>query len=537
MNRIEILDCTLRDGGYVNNWEFGENNIKSIVNNLTASELEIVECGFLTNKVKEDKDSSKFPTIESISGILPRKTANTDYVCMINYGEYNIEDLPDYDGKSVSGIRVAFHKKDLEGALEFCTGIVQKGYKLFIQPMVSVSYSDVEFIELIRKSNEVSPYAFYIVDSFGVMKRSDLMRFFHLVDHNLDKNIYVGYHSHNNIQLSYSNAQALVDLKTKRKLIIDSSVFGMGRGAGNLNTELFVEYLNDVNGGHYKTKPLLQIIDEVLNNIYMSNYWGYSLPHYISAKHNCHPNYATHLSAKDTLTAEDISNILMMLDELQKVNFDEEYIEKLYLNYQSHKINDSEHINKLREIFRGKNVIAIAPGMSINDGVKSIQDLSKQPNTLTVSVNFKPQKIEVDYVFISNLKRYDQLEIENSKNLVVTSNVTGALDAAYKVNYIDLLIENLSVSDNAGLMLIKLLSKLEVKSIKLAGYDGYSYDAYENYVEKDLALIKKKAIVDALNEGMEKSLRDFTKHTDIQFVTSTRYVNLEANWYEGNYIW
>lgn len=529
MNRIKVLDCTLRDGGYVNNWEFGENNIKSIINKLRSSELEIVECGFLTNKVNEDKDSSKFSTIDSFSDFLPQSRGNTDYVCMINYGEYNLEDLPEYNGKSVSGIRVAFHKKNLEEALEFCDGITKKGYKLFVQPMVSVSYSDVEFIDLIKKSNAINPYAFYIVDSFGVMKKSDLMRLFHLVDHNLDKNIYVGYHSHNNIQLSYSNAQALVDLKTKRKLIIDSSVFGMGRGAGNLNTELFVEYLNDVNGGHYKTKPLLQIIDEVLNNIYMSNYWGYSLPHYISAKHNCHPNYATHLSAKDTLAAEDISNILLLLDESQKVNFDEEYIEELYLNYQSHKINDSKDINKLKEIFRGKNVIAIAPGMSINDGVKTIQELSKQPNTLTVSVNFNPQKIEVDYVFISNLKRYDQLEIEDSKKMVVTSNVTGASDAALKVNYIDLLIENLAVSDNAGLMLIKLLSMLEVGSIKLAGYDGYSCDAYENYAEKDLALVKKKTTVDALNDGMKKTLRDFTKHTDIQFVTSTRYVDLEAN--------
>jgi len=528
MNRIKVLDCTLRDGGYVNNWKFGENNIKSIVNKLSASEIEIVECGFLTNKVKKDKASSKFLTIDSISDILPRNKNNTDYVCMINYGEYNLEDLPEYDEKSMSGIRVAFHKKDLECALEFCKGIIQKGYKLFMQPMVSVSYSDVEFIELIEKSNEISPYAFYIVDSFGVMKRSDLMRLFHLVDHNLNKDIYVGYHSHNNIQLSYSNAQALVDLKTKRKLIVDSSVFGMGRGAGNLNSELFVEYLNDVNGGQYKTKPLLQIIDEVLNNIYMSNYWGYSLPHYISAKHNCHPNYATHLSAKDTLTAEDISNILMLLDESQKVNFDIEYIEKLYLSYQSHKIDDSVDINKLKEIFRGKNVIAIAPGMSINDGINVIQNLSKQSNTLTVSVNFNPQKLEVDYVFISNLKRYDHLELENSKNLIVTSNVTGALNAAFKINYIDLLIENLAVNDNAGLMLIKLLLKLEVDSIKLAGYDGYSYDAYENYVENDLTLIKKKNIVDELNDGMKKSLRDFARHNDIQFITSTRYVNLEV---------
>ena len=137
-----------------------------------------------------------------------------------------------------------------------------------MQPMVSVSYSDEEFINLINRSNELNPYAFYIVDSFGVMKRKDLMRLYYLVDHNLSNDIFVGYHSHNNIQMAYSNAQALVDLKTKRQLIIDSSVFGMGRGAGNLNTELFIEYLNELNGNKYRIKPLLKIIDQVLNPIY-----------------------------------------------------------------------------------------------------------------------------------------------------------------------------------------------------------------------------------------------------------------------------
>jgi 4-hydroxy 2-oxovalerate aldolase len=527
LKRIKVLDCTLRDGGYVNNWEFGENNIKSIINKLSDSELEIVECGFLTSKVKEDKDLSKFSTIDSFSDFLPQSSGNTDYVCMINYGEYNLEDLPEYNGKSISGIRVAFHKKDLEEALEFCVGITKKGYKLFMQPMVSISYSDAEFIDLIKKSNAINPYAFYIVDSFGVMKKNDLMRLFYLVDHNLEKSIYVGYHSHNNIQLSYSNAQSLVDLNIKRKLIIDSSVFGMGRGAGNLNTELFVEYLNDVNGGHYKVKPLLQIIDEVLSNIYKSNYWGYSLPHYISAKHNCHPNYASHLSSKDTLTAEDISNILMTMDESEKVNFSQEYIERLYLDYQSHKIDDSGDINKLIGVFNGKDVIAIAPGLSINQSEKMIQDLAELPNTITVSVNFKPKNLDVNFVFISNLKRFEQLDDWNSSNLIVTSNVTNAKDSAYKTNYIDLLIENSAVSDNAGLMLIKLLSKLGVNSIHLAGYDGYSYDAYENYFEKDLTLVKHKSIVDDLNEGMIKTLKNFSKTLNINFITKTKYVDLE----------
>jgi 4-hydroxy 2-oxovalerate aldolase len=521
MNQIKVLDCTLRDGGYVNNWHFGEQNINFLIQKLTASEMDIIECGFLSNKITFDKDSTRFPTIDSMKALLPT-TKTAMYVCMINFGEYAIADIPSCDG-SIEGIRVAFHKKDLHAALELCQGIQQKGYKVFIQPMVSVTYSDIEFVDLIKQANKINPYAFYIVDSFGVMRRNELMRLYHLVDHNLDKDIYVGFHSHNNIQLSYSNAQALVDLKTKRKMIIDASVMGMGRGAGNLNSELFVEYLNDINGTHYKVKPLLQIIDKVLNTIYQSEYWGYSLPHYISAKHNCHPNYATHLSAKDTLTAEDISNILMKMSDDKKINFDVEYIESLYRQYQAHKVDDRETIKQLTAVFQHQQVVVIAPGKSINDHEAKIKEMIALPDTLVVAVNFVPHQFKTDYIFVSNLKRYEQLTITDHHQLIVTSNLTSAKEVEYQVNYIDLLVENPLVSDNAGLMLIKLLTKLQVKSLYLAGFDGYSYNAYENYAEKEMTFVKTKPVVDLLNNGMRYVLSDFKKQIQLSFITASHY--------------
>ncbi len=523
MNRIKVLDCTLRDGGYINNWEFGSGNIKKIIQKLADANINIIECGFLTNKIKYRSECSKFVRIENIANFLPKERENIDMVCMVNYGEYDLKDIPYYDGSSINGIRVAFHKNDLKGALELCRGIVQKGYKIFIQPMVSVAYTDSEFIKLIEVVNEIKPYAFYIVDSFGVMKRKDLLRLYYLVDHNLIEDIYVGYHSHNNIQLSYSNAQTLVDLKTKRRLIIDSSVFGMGRGAGNLNTELFVEYLNDINDGNYKSKPLLQIIDQVLNNIYLSSYWGYSLPHYISAKHNCHPNYASYLTDKSTLTIEDISNILSIIDESKKSNFNKAYAESLYFNYQEHKINDSFSKSMLKEIFKGKTIIAIAPGSSINVDTDKIIQESHMPNTIIVTVNFKPEKLKSDYVFVSNLRRYEEIKDKVKTNLILTSNIKNNSINEYIINYVDLLNELQNVRDNAGLMLIKLLISLEVDSIKLAGFDGYSYDVNTNYVEKAMAFVKKDSIIDALNEGMNKMLIEFSKQIKIQFITKTKY--------------
>lgn len=527
MNRIKILDCTLRDGGYINNWEFGNENIKKIIYKLADANIDIIECGFLTNKIQYNNQCSRFDTIQKIVEVLPEERQNVDMVCMINYGEYDLRDLPDYDGSSVNGIRVAFHKNDLNSALEFCKCIRQKGYKLFIQPMISVSYTDSEFIKLIEAANEIKPYAFYIVDSFGVMKRKDLMRLYYLVDHNLAEDIHVGYHSHNNIQLSYSNAQALADLKTKRELIIDSSVFGMGRGAGNLNTELFIEYLNDVNGGNYKSRPLLQIIDQVLNNVYLSNYWGYSLPHYISAKHNCHPNYASYLTDKNTLTVEDISNILSVIDEDKKNNFDKVYGEYLYFNFQAHKIDDGISKKKLVEILKGKTIIVIASGSSINVDIDKIAHESAMPDTIIISVNFKPEKLSSDYVFVSNLRRYEELKDKVKSNLILTSNIKTDSNVEYSINYIDLLNEIQSVRDNAGLMLIKLMINLGVKSIKLAGFDGYSYDAHTNYAEKNMAFVKKNSVVDELNEGMKRMLSEFSKQVKIEFITKTKYFELE----------
>ena len=524
MNKIKILDCTLRDGGYVNNWEFGKDNIKKIVSKLVDANIDIIECGLLNNKFNYNEECSKFDTIEKVAKFIPNERKNCRMVCMINYGEYNLDNLPNYDGSSIDGIRVAFHKKDLEAALEFCKGISKKGYKLFLQPMVSISYTDTEFLGLIKAANEIKPYAFYIVDSFGVMKRSDLMRLYYIVDHNLDFDIYIGYHSHNNLQLAYSNSQALVDIKAQRKLIIDSCVFGMGRGAGNLNTELFIEYLNDNNSGDYKTKPLLQIIDQVLNNIYLTSYWGYSLPHYISAVHNCHPNYASYLADKNTLTVEDINNILDNMDESRKNNYYKEYIEDLYCSYQANKISDNIHMDRLTTIFKDKTVIAIASGSSINQATDIIFEQASKTNVITVAVNFMPEKLKCDYLFVSNLRRYNEVENKIKSELIVTSNIKTDNENCYIVNYIGLTNDIEVVKDNAGLMLIELLIKLGVKHIKLAGYDGYSYDAYKNYAEKDMTFIKENAVVDSLNVGMSKILYKFSKQVKIEFITRTKYV-------------
>ena len=522
MNKIQVLDCTLRDGGYCNQWQFGAKNIKKITQSLVSASIDIIECGFLTEKIdKYDENVTKFDSIDKIRPFIPEEKNNKLFVAMVNYGEYDIEKLPVHDGKSIDGIRVAFHKKQLTPALEMCKAIKAKGYEVFIQAMVSLSYTDEEFLELIEKANEIEPYAFYIVDSFGMMKQKDLIRLFYMVEHNLKENIWIGFHSHNNMQLAYSNAQSLAEVKTNRNLIIDSSIYGMGRGAGNLNTELFVEYLNENIGTEYKIKPLLNVIDEVLNDFYQQNYWGYSLPNYLSAAHNAHPNYAMYLDDKKTLTIKDMNEIFDMMDEDKKYSYDKNYIERLYIEYMSHR-SGQKNVAAVSEKIKDRDVLIIAPGKSSVLEKDKIATFIKKNNVIVMSINFDYKLVKTDYIFISNLRRFDELDKHNRYKCITTSNIPSD-DVYAVVNYCDLINDKEAVEDNAGMMAIKMLILCGAKKVYRAGLDGYSHDSSDNYGDKSMEFMAKSDVSDKRNEGMKAVLKEFSSQIPIEFITENRH--------------
>lgn len=525
MNNIQILDCTLRDGGYCNEWRFGFDNATKITKGLVESNVEIIECGFLTNRVTYHPDITKFNILEEVSSLIPEDRDRQIFVVMMNYGDYDIKDLPAYDGSSVDGIRIAFHKKNLKESLELCRQIKEKGYLVFIQAMVSLSYSDDEFLELIRETNKIKPYAFYIVDSFGMMKEKDLTRLFYMVEHNLAPDIWIGFHGHNNMQLAYSNAQKLTTIQTSRNIIIDSTIYGMGRGAGNLNTELFTEYLNENAGKAYQLKPLLNLIDEILNEFYQRNYWGYSLPNYISAVHNAHPNYASYLDDKKTLTIEGMNDIFNMMNEEKKVSFDKIYIEELYLKYMETGKTQEEHRVELKEILTGKKILLVAPGKSSVDEMEKIIKFAFQKDVIVMSVNHVYRQIAPDFVFLSNIRRFRELVKEDRSKCIITSNIPAA-GVYYQTKYRELLNNQDAVADNAGLMAIRFLMGYGIEGIYLAGFDGYSYDVRENYGDTSMALITRNAVLDAMNVGMSKVLGEYNKKIKIQFVTTPKHVTI-----------
>ncbi len=327
MSKVKILDCTLRDGGYVNNWSFGYDNIGKIISNLVEANIDYVECGFLK---EEQYKSNKtfFSTIEQLNYIFPLKNTITKFCLMINYGEVPIDCIPRSKGDIC--FRVVFKKDKMNEAIEYCKQLMIKGYDVSINPMNTVGYSSSELLALIKDVNALNPEIFTIVDTNGEMKKKEVLSLFYFLDNNLNSEIKLGFHSHNNLKLSFSNALSILEQSTDRTVIIDSSVLGIGRGAGNLCTELLAQYLNDYYCGKYKLFPILKLVDECITPIFKSKPWGASVHYYLSATNSCHPNYASFLLDKKEMSVDVINEIFTKIPIDKKSYYDDSLIENLY---------------------------------------------------------------------------------------------------------------------------------------------------------------------------------------------------------------
>lgn len=522
MQRIKLLDCTLRDGGYINNWQFGESVISHLVNQVLIAGVEVTELGYLSTVNSGNKDSVRYCSIEDVHRAYSEvKSYQQDYAVMINYGEYPAMDLPSATQDSPI-IRLAFHKKDLTDAFDYLQVLEDKGYRYFIQPMGVLNYRDEEFIELITRTNERCAEAFYVVDSFGVLELRDFRRLIFIADNNLRSNILLGYHGHNNLQQAYSNAKYMIEQDLAHDIIIDASVFGMGRGAGNLNIELFAKHLNRNYGKNYNIEPFLEVFDECLKPIFARQFWGYSLPFYLSSIHNCHPNYALFFSEKNTLSVKSIHELLSRITEDDKISFSKDKAAKYYNDYMSNFIDDKADVAKLYEYLNKAPILILAPGKSISEEQEKLRLFINEHRPVVIGVNRASDLYQYDFLFITNEKRLID-KPGNVKQFIKTSNLHKILPDTIQINYSSYLTDNPLVSDNPTLMLLNLLVTMGTHEVFIAGFDGFSTDPEENYFVKGMSMGSSIASKVEKNRVVSEELKLFEKKLDIHFLTKTLY--------------
>ena len=514
-NDLMLLDCTLRDGGYVNDWKFGFEGARDTIKQLTRANIDVVEVGFLRNVDGYNPDITVCNHIEELNKLLPRNTGNTIYSAMAMRSNYDINKLSPYSGKGIEMIRITAHDYDIEDGMDFAREVKAKGYKLSINPINIMGYSDQRILWIVDQVNQIQPYQFSIVDTFGSMKRRDLDRIVSLVDNNLDKNIRVALHLHENMSLSCCLAQGFIDKHLNRPVAVDGSLMGMGRIPGNLPIELIADYANDYSGKSYDIDYLMDAIYDHIASIKGASEWGYTPAYFLSARFNLHRNYSEHYLKKGDLTNRDINQIFSRFDANKKTAFDAAYADKLYEEYKNNQIDDKDDWKKIREVLEGKKVLVLAPGATIKSHEAEIKKFIAVNKPIVISTNFVPEAIETDYAFFSNNKRY--LKHDNYPcKVIITSNLAeGAAD--YKINY-----NSVSGSFNQGcnslIMLLKLLKNTGCAEIFVAGADGYKPQEENYYTDT----IKSATVHDnRFNIAVREAIHNLD--VKVNFITPSEY--------------
>ena len=540
MKNIHILDCTLRDGGRIIDCAFPDDHIRGITKGLRDAGVDVVEMGFLRSGVDYKGNSTFFSEVDQFARFIPENRGNTMYVAFCDYGKefhmWDFSKLPPCDGTSVTGIRLGFRKKDMYEAVPTAKRIKELGYTLFIQGVESLNYNDKELLELIDIINDIHPHSFGIVDTYGAMYTDDVMHLYNLVDHNLVKDIAIDFHSHNNMMMSFAFAQMIVVASNGvRPIYLDATLEGMGKGTGNLNTELIMDYLIRKRGYTYNIDVLFDTIDSYLHFINEKHSWHYQIPYYFAGVFSSHANNIIYLQDKHRLNTKDIKNILMMMDSESRKRYNYDFIEKLYIDYCSTKVDDASAREKLENAFRDRPVLILVPGHSLAEQKDSIMAFIARENPIVVAVNFEPE-LECNkelFIFYGNKRKYETRR-ESGVPVILSSNIApdGNGGEAFAVNYRDLIHTDPGIKyfDNSAVMLLNLLNQLFVKKIFIAGFDGFDSSAKSNFCnelqnderfEKDYGVINKD--IELLLKKFADSLAD---DVSVSFLTASRFASI-----------
>lgn len=534
MKHAQLLDCTLRDGAYLVDKKFGDDVIRGIINGLLDAKMDVIEIGFFQDE-GFGEGKTVFRNSVDARRFIPDDKRGTMFAVMADYSRFSVENLDVCTPDSVDAVRECFFKKERFDALNAFKAIKAKGYKLFVQPVDILGYTDKELIEYIELINEIEPYSLSIVDTFGSMYQEDLHRVFEIINHNLIKTCKIGFHSHNNMQLSNALTQEFIRMSVgKREVVVDATISGMGRGAGNTPTELVAQYMVSQLGYNYNMDAILDVIDGYMDNLRSRCEWGYNTPYFVAGCFSAHVNNIAYLSAKNSIRSKDIRYILNKIGAQARKRYDYDLLERTYQELMQSDIDDTKGLQCLREQISNRPVMIIAPGSSVSTYKDQVQGCIQQQRPYVISVGFIPDGIEVDAIWISNVRRYQQLkenkDFQQLQKIVTTNIGIPSSEDTVLLSFSHFIKCGWEHMDNSAIMLLRVLDAIGIKKVLIAGMDGYSMvgNGVTNYATDavEIASVSKKS--SELNDEIIEILEDFDKtrlhkDTEYEFVTPSRF--------------
>jgi 4-hydroxy 2-oxovalerate aldolase len=286
------LDCTIRDGGLVNNWDFSVDFVRDLYRALSEAGVEYMEVGYKNSpKLLKGADSGPWRFLDDrfLNEVIPHKT-DTKLSALVDIGRVDENDILPRSESPLDLIRVACYIKDVDKALELVRLFHELGYETSLNIMALSHVKEIQLLEAFERIAASPVDIVYIVDSFGSMDMRDISYMVDMFQKHLPGKK-LGIHAHNNMQLAFANT---LTAASKGVTMLDASVFGMGRAAGNCNTELLVNYLSNPK---YELRPILEMIERHMIPMREKVEWGYIIPYMITGALNEHPRVAMELRA------------------------------------------------------------------------------------------------------------------------------------------------------------------------------------------------------------------------------------------------
>ncbi|MBU0684098.1 MAG: aldolase catalytic domain-containing protein [Candidatus Omnitrophota bacterium] len=287
--QIKVLDCTVRDGGLINDHYFDDKFVREVYKAVSSAGVDYMEIGYRCSKsiMSPDKFGKwKFCEEDVIKKAIDGIESNTKLSVMVDVGRVEKYDILPCKESVIDMIRVATYVKDVDKAIDLVNTAAEKGYETTVNIMAISRALDNELDEALAQLEEESKASVvYIVDSFGALYSENVTYLVNKYKKFL-KTKEVGMHAHNNQQLGYANTlQAIIDGCN----FLDATIYGIGRAAGNCPLELLMGFLKNPK---FDLRPILDVISREFIPLREKIEWGYLLPYAITGMFNEHPKMA-----------------------------------------------------------------------------------------------------------------------------------------------------------------------------------------------------------------------------------------------------
>lgn len=521
MKPVKVLDCTLRDGGYYNNWDFSEELVEEYLESVAKAGIDMIELGLRSFPSSSFKGANAFTTESHLNGIdLPEGPkygvmvdAKTIIKSPYTLSEGTLKLFTHKVNSKLSFVRVAAHYSETIDAVEICKILKEIGYFVGLNLMQSVG-KDFETIANAARHAESARCidVLYFADSLGNMDQKEAERIISAI-----KSAWtgpIGIHAHDNTSRALSNTLHALNLGTQ---YLDATITGMGRGAGNTKTETLLIELERAGIQQYSPAALHEIVLKHFEPMQREFGWGTNLLYYIGAIKSVHPTYIQQLYSDNRFGATERAHAISYLGSIESSSFDGGNLEKALSIVSNTEDKESSTPDSLRNLFSGRDVLLVGAGDTVKKYKKGIIQYINTIKPIVISVNitdFVPEEI-IDYYAISHNLKYlsDHKKYELiSKKIIAPKSRFNENDISSAINYELRAGNNWEIEHNKCLIPYELTAAYafaiciagSAKSVQLVGFDGYPH-------------------LDNRNKEVQETLDHFKAIIPIKCLTPTNY--------------